>query len=319
MTVSKPDTAPVKTQHEVRAIPIDQLEPSPNNPRRTWTKDKDDVGHTSLERLAQSIREQGILQPLVVIPHNGKYHIVCGERRFRAVKEHTDLKEVPCVVRTDLDDKNSLEVSLTENLQREDLSPMDTAHAYNELITKCGYTARAIAKKLGVSPAAISQRLSLLKLSPELQSDVHQGKLTESQGTAIAHAVNKQPIEKRQAALRDIKHKVDVARSRRPKLDTKDVKTIAKATATRKPKPKIAPATPKELKAMQAFFMTLDRVRAQLKTYEILLKSAPARRRHAELLLLSHKDSAERIHDSVTVLAKIFDEIKIIEREQKVA
>lgn len=314
MTTPKTESLP-----EVRHIPIEQVEPNPNNPRKTWTSDKDDAGHTSLQRLAESIKEQGILQPLVVMPHGDKFWIVCGERRYRASKQLADVKTIPCVVRTDLDEKSSLEASLTENLQREDLSPMDTAHAYHELITKCGYTARAIAKKLGVSPAAISQRLSLLKLSPELQADVHEGKLTESQGTAIAHAVSRRPAEKREVVLKDIKQRVDKARAKKTKLDTKDVKTIARTPAGKKSKPRIAPASPKEKKAVEEFFKTLDRVKNLLKPYEVILKDHAARRRHAELLLTMNANAVGRIRDSVDVLARVVAEADAVQRERKVA
>lgn len=306
---------PAELQATIQTIPIDQLEPNPHNPRRTWTTGKDDAGHTSLQRLAESIREQGILQPLVVAPHNGKYWIICGERRYRATKEFTDLKALPCVVRTDLDDKSSLEVSLTENLQREDLSPMDTAHAYNELITKCGYTARAIAKKLGVSPAAISQRLSLLKLTPELQADVHEGKLSESQGTAIAHAVSKHPPEKRPEALKEIKKRVDKARTKKAKLDTKDVKAIARA----KKQPKLVGPTPKERKQAAAFFKTLEGIANLLAPYEAVLRKGDERRRFVEVVFQHNKDAGSRIKTSVAVLTDVFDDLARVNRERAIA
>lgn len=298
----------------VQVIPIDQLEPNPNQPRQTWTNDKDEAGHTRLEQLAASIKEQGILQPLVVVPHNGSFTIVCGERRYRASKEFTDLKVLPCVVRTDLDEKGCLEASLTENLQREDLSPMDTARAYHDLITKCGHTAQALAKRLGVSPATISQRLSLLKLTPDLQADVHNGALTESQGTAIAHAVSKQPPQKRAEAMKEIKKRVDKARAKKPKLNTKDVKAIARRKA-----PKLVPATPKEKKQSEAFFRTLDKISDSLKPYlEVLSKNAE-RRRFVEVLHLHAHDAGHRIQESVVVLSRLFEELKVVYREHNLA
>ncbi len=306
---------PAEPQAAIQTIPIDQLEPNPNNPRRTWSTDKDDAGHTSLQRLAESIREQGILQPLVVAPHEGKYWIICGERRYRASKEFTDLKALPCVVRTDLDEKTSLEVSLTENLQREDLSPMDTAHAYNELITKCGYTARAIAKKLGVSPAAISQRLSLLKLTPELQADVHQGKLSESQGTAIVHAVSKQPPEKRGSALKEIKKRVDKARAKKAKLDTKDVKAIART----KKQPKLVGTTPKERKQADKFFSVLGSIGKTLAPYGEVLAKADERRRFVEVVFQQDRTAGERIKASVAVLTALYNELMRVYRERAIA
>jgi ParB/RepB/Spo0J family partition protein len=307
-------------------VPIEQVMPNPNQPRQTWSSEKDEEGRTALERLADSIREHGILQPLVVTPHQGKYMIVCGERRYRAAKQLATFKTLPCIVRNGLNEREMMELSVTENLQREDLSPVDQARAYRVLIDKCGYTVRSLAKKLGLSPAAVSMKLSVLKLSPELQADIRAGKLTESQGTAIAQAVNKKPPEERAKAMQDIKSRIDTAKSQKPRLDTKDVKAIAKTTTShasptstskgKDRKPRIKPPSPGEKKQANAFLKVLDRIKKDLKPFE-KHANPPARRRFAEVLCHLKKDAARAVQDSVAVLGKLYPELTNVEKERQ--
>jgi len=115
---------------------------------------------------------------------------VCGERRYRAAKL-AKLETVPCVVKPNLDDKAILELSITENLQREDLTPIDEAKAIKALMQKCGYSQAQVGVKLGLSVAAINYKLSLLDLSPDLQKDIRKGALSETQGRTIVQAVRK--------------------------------------------------------------------------------------------------------------------------------
>lgn len=322
------DTAPVGTNGIVN-IPITELVPNPDQPRQTWSDDRDDEGHTALERLAESIRQHGVLQPLVVTPKNGKYLIVCGERRYRAAKNHAKLEALPCVVRPSLAEKDMLELSITENLQREDLTPVDQARAYRVLVDKCGYTVRSLAKKLGLSPAAVSQKLSLLKLTPELQADVRHGKLTETQGTVIAQAVSKHPPEDQPNTLKEIKKRVDAARQEKPKLDTKDVKAIAKATTkattpnqNKSSKPgknapaRLKPASSEEKQQAKRFFEIVANIRRDLKPYEKLANTANERRRFAEVLFIVQKNAGKTLQNGVSVLAKLYADLATVEREQ---
>ena len=227
---SKP---PVRT-----LIPIEKLKANPDQVRQHWDTSKDESGKTALDRLADSIRNQGLLSELVVTPHGDGYLIVCGERRYRAIKNNNLMKEVPCIVREGLTPVQMLELNLVENLQREDLTPMDEAHAYKALMEKCGYTQAALATKLGISGAMISYKLSLLDLSPGLQKQVAAGKLSETDGRTIAQAVKRidgpQQDEQRSQAMKTIEQEVakQPANPKTGKVDTPAVKRVAEATVT---------------------------------------------------------------------------------------
>ena len=129
-------------------IPLEKLKPNPDQARRMWDTSKDEQGQSSLDRLAESIRQNGLLSDLTVTPQDGHYLIVCGERRFRAIKDNRLMAEVPCLVREGLSPAQLLELNIIENLQREDLTPIDEANAYKALMEKCGYTQAALAKRL---------------------------------------------------------------------------------------------------------------------------------------------------------------------------
>jgi ParB/RepB/Spo0J family partition protein len=221
------DTKPL---NGFRHLALSQLKSNPNQPRQVWDEGDDEEGKTTLERLADSIKAEGILQPLVVTPRNGHFVIICGERRYRAAKI-LKLSEVPCIVREGIDDKAMLELAITENLQREDLTPIDEAKAVKALMEKCGYTQTTVSKRLGISIAAVNIKLSLLTLSPELQKEIRKGALSETQGREIARAVNKVAPAKRPEAMQAIKDRIDKAKQTNGKLNTKDVKTVAKTTA----------------------------------------------------------------------------------------
>jgi ParB family chromosome partitioning protein len=182
-------------------VPLAKLVPNADQVRQTWDDEEDEKGRSALDRLAESIKNQGLLQDLVVAPKGDKFVIVCGERRYRAIKEHKLMVEVPCVVREGLSEAQLLEINIVENLQREDLTPMDEARAYKALMEKCGYSQAQLAQRLGLSGAMVSYKLSLLDLSPGLQKEVARGRLSETDGRGIVQAVKRVPVEDRPAAL----------------------------------------------------------------------------------------------------------------------
>ncbi len=144
-------------------IEIEKLEVSPQNVRKEIAKDKDDLG---VDEMAESIRQTGLLQPIVVRPRpDGKYEIVIGQLRYLAYKK-LGLKKIRAVVQ-EMDDRTALKQSLTENLLSIDISPMEKARAFEELCE--GRTQTEVARELGISQATISNYLCLLKLAPELQ------------------------------------------------------------------------------------------------------------------------------------------------------
>lgn len=158
---------------ELRQIKIDQVVADPDQPRRQFDE-------ASLEELAASIREHGILQPIVVTPFEGGYQIVAGERRYRAAKM-AHLDKIPALVRT-LTNQHRLELSLIENLQRRDLNIIETATAYLKLQNQFNLNLEEISQRVGKkSVSAISNTMRLLKLPASVRTALAEGKVIEGQ------------------------------------------------------------------------------------------------------------------------------------------
>ena len=161
----------------LRDIAIDKVVPDPDQPRRFFDE-------TALNELAESVREHGVVQPIVVTPKGDKYLIVAGERRWRAANK-AGLTEVPCIVRS-MNDQNRLEISLIENLQRHDLNALETATAYQKLRDQFNMTLEEIGKRLGgKSISAVSNTLRLLKLPKSVQKALFEGRLNEGQARPL--------------------------------------------------------------------------------------------------------------------------------------
>ena len=145
----------------VRVIPVDNIESNPNQPRTVFDVD-------ALHELAASVREHGVLQPILVRPlGQNRYQLVAGERRWRAAKE-ASLTTIPALVE-DLDDDTALEISIIENLQREDLSPLEEAAMYDRMIREHGYSIRRLAEKLGKDKGYVENRLRLADAPAEIR------------------------------------------------------------------------------------------------------------------------------------------------------
>lgn len=169
------DTA--SKQGNLHKLPIDQIVPNRLQPRTVFDEEK-------IRELAESIKEQGVIQPLIVSPTaDGRYELIAGERRLRASRM-AGLEEVPVVIRK-VDDEGLLALSILENIQREDLNPMEEARAYQELITQFGYTQEDVAKKLGKSRAAVANSIRLLNLPKVVQDDVASGRYSAGHARAI--------------------------------------------------------------------------------------------------------------------------------------
>lgn len=166
-------TAPVAPV--IEQIALDRLHPSPDNPRR-------DLGE--LGELAASIKELGIIEPLVVTPNGDGYVLVAGHRRHAAATK-AGVGEVPCIVRPGLDDRAQAELRLVENLHRQDLAPVEEAAGYAQLV-ELGYSQRQLARKIGRSQAHVSRRLSLLKLPAPALAALDTGRITVEQATTLA-------------------------------------------------------------------------------------------------------------------------------------
>lgn len=157
-------------------LPIEDIVPNPNQPRTHFNE-------SELEELSESIRENGVLQPLLVRKNGTKYEIIAGERRYQASKL-AELKKLPVVIK-DVDDQKMLELALIENLQRSDLNPIEEARGYRQLIKKSGMTQEALSKAVSKSRSAITNSLRLLDLPDEVQQLLFDGKLTAGHARAI--------------------------------------------------------------------------------------------------------------------------------------
>ena len=157
-------------EEEQRTVPIAALKPGRFNPRRSFDE-------TQLEELAASIRERGLVQPLVVRPSSGdSYEIVAGERRWRAA-QRANLHDVPVVIRA-LSDQEAVEIAIIENVQREDLNAIEEGEGYKLLMDGHGYTQEDLAKVIGKSRSHLANTLRLLKLPESVQERVRSGQLS---------------------------------------------------------------------------------------------------------------------------------------------
>ncbi len=171
-------------------LPLHKVEPNPNQPRQDFDPEQ-------LEALARSIGEHGVVQPLTVRPlPNGYYQIIAGERRWRAARM-AELKEIPAVI-MEADDKKTMELALIENLQRQDLNPVEEALGYQSLISDYGLTQEEAASRVGKSRPAVTNALRLLQLTPEILEMVRNGSLSAGHARAVVSL--KSPQKQQQAA-----------------------------------------------------------------------------------------------------------------------
>ncbi len=155
---------------------VDQIKPNPFQPR-------EDFDMQGMEDLIQSIREKGVIQPILVRRKGESYELIAGERRLRAANT-LNLKEIPVIVR-DVDDRDSLELALIENIQRQDLNAIEEAHAYQYLIDKFQLTQERIGEVLGKARVSITNILRLLKLPLEIQEEMKRGRISFAHGRAL--------------------------------------------------------------------------------------------------------------------------------------
>jgi ParB family chromosome partitioning protein len=162
----------------VRLVSIESLSPNPDQPRKTFSQ-------ASLDELAESIRRHGLLQPLLVHEQEaGKYIIIAGERRYRAA-QIAGLTQVPVIVRAPNDSDRHLELSLVENIQREDLDPIEEAQAYLKLMEISGATQERVAEIVGKNRVTVANAIRLLKLPENIQAAIKQGVLSPGHARAL--------------------------------------------------------------------------------------------------------------------------------------
>lgn len=168
-------------QTGVRELGIEDVESNADQPRKNFDAQ-------ALNELAQSIKEKGIIQPIIVEARDGKYQIVAGERRFRAAKI-AGLSTVPAIVRV-YNETEKLQIALVENLQRENLNPIEEAEAFNTLIDQMGLRQEDVAKQVGKSRSAIANSLRLLKLPQKIKKTLIEGSLSPGHGRALLAVAN---------------------------------------------------------------------------------------------------------------------------------
>ena len=166
----------IHSDNRVEHIAVGKLIVNPFQPRKIFNEE-------ALKELAESIKEHGIIQPIVVRKKEKKYEIIAGERRFRAAKL-AGLKEVPAIVK-EMTEQQMMEVAILENLQREDLTPIEEAEAYSSLIDNLNFTQDALAKRLGKSRPHIANHIRLLQLPEDVRQLMNEGVLSMGHGRAL--------------------------------------------------------------------------------------------------------------------------------------
>ncbi|WP_159586931.1 ParB/RepB/Spo0J family partition protein [Chelativorans xinjiangense] len=191
--IGEMDNPSASEQEAVRAdrvAPIEFISPNPRNPRRSFAEDE-------LGDLAQSIREHGIVQPVVVRPAaaDGRFEIIAGERRWRAA-QRAGLTEVPVIVR-DVDDKVALELAIIENVQRSDLNPIEEARGYQQLMDEHSYTQADLGQVIGKSRSHVANTLRLLKLPSAVSDLIVDGSLTAGHARTLVTAADPASLARR--------------------------------------------------------------------------------------------------------------------------
>lgn len=196
--LASPTPAP-DTRERVERVPLGRVRPCAFQPRKTFSEE-------ALRELADSIREQGIVQPLIVRNRGDFYELIAGERRWRA-SQLAGLAEVPVIVR-EADDRAVLELALIENLQRENLNPIEEAHGYHQLIEQFQLKQEEVATKVGKSRAVVANSLRLLRLVPTIQDSIRDGLLSVGHAKVILGLEDQK--QQQQAATRIVKEGLNV-------------------------------------------------------------------------------------------------------------
>jgi len=183
----------------VREVELGLIKPNPYQPRTEFDDQK-------LEELARSIEEHGVIQPIIVRKKDGGYELVAGERRWRAAKK-AGIRKIPAIVK-EYSDGQMLEIALLENLQREDLNPIEEATAYKQLIEDLGITQETLSKRIGKSRSVIANSIRLLNLPEEIQNLLAKGKITTGHARALLSLDNEE--EQKQMAQKILERDLTV-------------------------------------------------------------------------------------------------------------
>lgn len=200
-------------EEKILYVPIEQVKPNPLQPR-------EDFDSQSMEELVQSVKEKGLLQPLLVRRKGDYYELIAGERRLRAAN-FLNLPEVPVMLK-DVEDRDSLELSLIENIQRQNLNPIEEARAYQYLVDKFGVTQEKLSEVLGKARVSITNILRLLKLPQEIQDEIKKGRISFAHGRALLEiedaAQQRRLVQEIIANSLSVRELENLLKSQRPKM-----------------------------------------------------------------------------------------------------
>jgi ParB family transcriptional regulator, chromosome partitioning protein len=185
ISINALEPAAVTLATGLRMMPIEHLVANPNNPRRNFAVE-------DIESLSRSLRDKGVLQPIVVRPKNGHYEIVAGERRWRAA-QLAGIHQVPVLIR-ELDDRETLEIAIIENVQRADLNALEEARAYKMLMDQYDYTQQQLADSIGKSRSHIANTMRLMQLPESVLSHIESGTLSAGHARTLVATENPQDL-----------------------------------------------------------------------------------------------------------------------------
>lgn len=210
-----PPVRETKAKEGLRVISLQKIEPNPSQPRRVFEEE-------SLQELENSIRRHGVLSPITVrAVENGFYQIIAGERRWRAARR-AQLDSIPAII-VEADDQAIMEMAMIENLQREDLNPIEEAEGYRALIDDFGMTQDVVAERVGKSRSAVANSLRLLTLSDPIRALLVEGKLTSGHARAVLSIQNEKMREQAAQAIIENEMSVRQAENLAKRLNQKKV------------------------------------------------------------------------------------------------
>lgn len=263
-------------------VNINKVEPNREQPRKNFDED-------ALVELSESIKQFGVLQPLLVQDKKGYYEIVAGERRWRAAKM-ADLKEVPVIIK-DLTEQEKAEISLIENIQREDLNPIEEAVAYKKLLTEFNLKQDELAERVSKSRTAITNSMRLLKLNERVQEMVIAGRLTTGHARALL-------------GIDDSERQLEIAEEVADnKLNVRDTEKLVKKVQQEKNNPQDAKAIAKVDPKMEAIYRDLEEKMKTILGTKVAINQKDEKKGKIEIEYYSMEE-LDRIIDLIRTITK---------------
>ena len=262
---------------DVTTVPLRNIQPNPYQPRTEFDEER-------LSELAESIKQQGVIQPLIVEKERDIYTIIAGERRFRAARM-AGLSEVPVILRKFTDDEK-LEIALIENIQREDLNPIEEAKAYRKLMERNNLSQDSLAKKIGKKRSTVANSVRLLKLPEDMQESIVNGELSSGHARAILSVIN--PADQRILYNRIINEHLSVREAERQAAGFNKGMRSSEKERDKNSQPRIVPPEVQEIE--QRF---LDKLGTKVSLKGNMQKG------RIEITYYS-KEDLERVYDIIT-------------------